>query len=159
MEHSGRLPASPNDRGGMPDVREGSIRKKGLVMRSILAWCEREIKIATSKEMQKYWLLIAILWLMFLVKVFASAIPAPREKNQPASIVGSWDLTWGNGLQQSSFLPDGTCDSPQFGSGTWYAGDDGAIWFSERGGMARYVMVIGWQMLSGQGAWYATTAN
>ena len=137
----------------MPDLREGFIRKKGPVMGYILAACKREWQIATSKKMRKYWLLIIILWSMFLVKVFAFAVPAPREKNQPAAIVGSWDLTWGNGLQQSSFMPNGTCDSPQFGSGTWYAGDDGAIWFSERGGQSRYVMVIQWETLSGQGAW------
>ena len=82
-----------------------------------------------------------------------AAVPAPREKVQPVSIVGEWDLSWGNGLQQSTFKADGTCDSPQFGSGTWYAGEDGAIWFSERGGHARYVMVINWDTLSGQGAW------
>lgn len=82
-----------------------------------------------------------------------AAVPAPREKVQPVSIVGSRDLTWGNGLQQSTFLPDGTCDSPQFGSGTWYAGEDGAIWFTERGGNARYVMVIRWDTMTGHGAW------
>ena len=80
-----------------------------------------------------------------------TAVPAPRDK--PTTIIGSWDLTWGTGLQQSTFRPDGTCDSPQFGTGTWYAGEDGAIWFTERGGNARYVMVIDWKTMIGQGAW------
>lgn len=89
---------------------------------------------------------------MLVIVASVSAVPAPRDK-QPVSIVGAWDLTWGSGLQQSTFLPDGTCDSPQFGSGTWYQGEDGAIWFSERGGNARYVMVINWDTMTGQGAW------
>lgn len=84
---------------------------------------------------------------------FLCLVPAPREKIQPETIIGSWDLTWGTGLQQSTFRADGTCDSPQFGTGTWNVGEDGAIWFTEsRGWVACYVMVIDWPTMTGRGA-------
>jgi hypothetical protein len=99
--------------------------------------------------------IIAIVFLLAGVctRTHILAVPAPRDRVQPVPIVGEWDLTWGSHLQQSTFRADGTCDSPQFGAGTWRLGDDGSIWFTEQSGRARYAMAIDWDTLTGQGAW------
>lgn len=103
--------------------------------------------------MRSRFLITAALFLLAGAGAHTSAVPAPRDRVQAPSIVGAWDLTWGSGLQQSTFLADGSCNSPQFGAGSWSLGADGSIWFGEGDDRCRYVMGIDWGTFTGRGAW------
>jgi len=89
-----------------------------------------------------------------LLSILFLLVPAPKDKPAPVDpLVGAWTFWWNAGEQTTHFYADGTCWSPEYGSGTWQRDDDQAIWFSERDGTAQYVMVIDWATGHGSG-WY-----
>ncbi len=81
-----------------------------------------------------------------------AAAPAPREAKP---VVTEWTLQIqsqpGNAWnQETTFRSDGTCESPQYGKGTWRADGD-MIHFGEFDDKSRYVLVIDWESMSASG--------
>lgn len=88
---------------------------------------------------------------MHALLLFLLLVPAPRnDQPKPIPFCGVWTFTWGAGEQCTHFNRDGTCWSPQFGSGTWSL-FEGAIWFTEQADTIQYVMVIDIATGEGQG--------
>ena len=78
-------------------------------------------------------------------------VPAPKiEPPKLNPLIGAWSIDWtfvcGHTFRQTTFFNvDGTCDSPEYESGTWVEDADGYIWFSERNGKNKYVMRPDWE--------------
>lgn len=54
-----------------------------------------------------------------LLCLLLTLVPAPRTP-QPETFAGTYTFHWVACHQTTFFYSDGTCFSPQFGSGTWY---------------------------------------
>ena len=101
-------------------------------------------------------LYFAILTIVLLVNTIvelskAFSVPAPRIQEKP-TIVGEWEIDWGMCHQVTTFMPDGTCSSPQFGKGTWYTDDAGVVYFGECNDTNHYAMQVSLETGKGEGA-------
>lgn len=82
-----------------------------------------------------------------LLVLLLTLVPSPKATPKPVEvcpIVGTWSIDWGENCKQTTiFREDGTCLSPEYGSGKWTISDDGnTIFFSEQNDTARYAMSV-----------------
>ena len=70
-----------------------------------------------------------------LLTVLLILVPAPKALPAPINpLVGAWALDWTEHCLQTTILnADGTCVSPEFGTGVWSTDNEGHLWFSEQG--------------------------